>query len=241
MRPELKQRIQIVLVIAILLAAVRSGWILYKRHSEKAAQTAHKPAAPGLNPDYYVVPKKLYAYDVKSAKEGLTKGPVWVKEGYRYTYYPYDRATHHADFGHEAGLLVPLQKIEVKDVILDRSPEKGQRQVMAVFEKDGKWYAFPIGLAVGGDFKIYADEILFIQDPKELYKHWPGDIWEAIEKHEVKPGMNELQADFAVGMGIPERSDDPSVKTVKYPNGGKPLTIVYRDGRAAEIRPGAPV
>jgi hypothetical protein len=238
MRPELKKRIQIVLVLAILVAAVRTGWILYQRHSERAAQTSQKPAAPGLNPDYYVVPKKLYAYDLKSAREGLTKGPAWVKEGYRYVCYPYNSASRHADFSHEAGLLLPLQKLDIKDVVLDRSPEKGQRQVMAVFEKEGRAYAFPIGLESGGDFKIYPDEILFIQDPRELYKHWPADVWEAIERHEVKPGMNELQADFAIGMGVPERSDNPDVKTVKYPNGGKPLTVIYRDGRAAEIRAG---
>jgi hypothetical protein len=41
-------------------------------------------------------------------------------------------------------------------------------------------------------------------------------------------------------MGIPEKSADDSVKTVNYPNGGKPLTIVYREGKAAEIKPGTP-
>jgi hypothetical protein len=47
--------------------------------------------------------------------------------------------------------------------------------------------------------------------------------------------MNELQADFAIGMGMPERSADSSSKTVHYPNGGSPMTITYRNGRAAEI------
>src|SRR5438552_1965679 len=74
--------------------------------------------------------------------------------------------------------------------------------------------------------------------PKKLDKHWPADVWQAIEKHEVKPGMNELQADFAIGMGIPQQQSDPAVKTVNYPNGGNPLTITYRNGKAAEISPG---
>ena len=39
------------------------------------------------NADYYVTPKKLYPYDLKSAQQ-LTQQPVWMKEGYRYTYYP---------------------------------------------------------------------------------------------------------------------------------------------------------
>ena len=46
-------------------------------------------SSPPLNPDYYVVPKKLYAYDLKSAKQ-LTQQPVWVKVGYSSTYYRYD-------------------------------------------------------------------------------------------------------------------------------------------------------
>jgi hypothetical protein len=109
---------------------------------------------------------------------------------------------------------------------------------MAVFEKDGKNYAFPIGSVKGGNFQIYSDEMLYIEDPHQLYKHWPADLWDAIERHEVKPGMNEIQADFAVGMGIPQRSDNPDVKTVNYPNGGKPLRVTYRDGKAVEIGAG---
>jgi hypothetical protein len=40
-------------------------------------------------------------------------------------------------------------------------------------------------------------------------------------------------------MGIPESSSDPATKTVTYPNGGKPVIVTYRNGRAAEIKPGS--
>jgi hypothetical protein len=242
MTPELKQRIQIVLLIAIVLAAVRASWIFYQRYEESKHTQAQKQsgAAPPLNPDYYVTPKRLHAYDLKSAKE-LTKQPVWVKEGYRYSYYPYDPASHRTNLSHEAGLLLPLQKLEVKDVVLSPSTGRaGEKQLLAVFRDNGKSYAFPIGIESSGDYKIYADEILFIEDPKELYKHWPADVWSSIEKHEIKPGMNELQADFAIGMGVPERSDDPNQKTVKYPNGGNPLTVTYREGKVVGVKPASP-
>jgi hypothetical protein len=89
--------------------------------------------APPLNPDYYVVPKKLYPYDLKSAKQ-LTQQPVWVREGYRFTYYPYNRTRHRTDFAHEAGLLLPIQKLEIKDVVTDTAPHSAHlHQVMAVF------------------------------------------------------------------------------------------------------------
>ncbi len=117
--------------------------------------------------------------------------------------------------------MLPIQKLQIKTVVTDLSPgSTDQRQIMAVFQKDGKDYAFPIGSVRAGNYQIYSDNMLYIQDPHELYKHWPADVWQAIEKHEVKPGMNELQADFAIGMGIPQQQSDPAVKTVNYPNGG---------------------
>jgi len=235
MTPDLKQKIQLVLVVAIGVAAARAGYILYQRHAEKAEHA--RTEAPPLNPDYYVTPKKLYPYDLKSARQ-LTQQPVWVKEGYRYTFYPYDSAHHRTDFTHDAGQLLPIEKLEIKDVVMDLTPgSPDQKQMMALFENDGKLCAFPIGLMKAGEYKIYSDEMLYIQDPHDLYQHWSADVWDAVAKHEVKPGMNELQADFAIGMGIPERSSDPEVKTVNYPNGGKGVSITYRDGKAAVITP----
>lgn len=236
--PETKRKIQLVLALAIGIAAVRTAYILYERHLTQLEDARKQSTA--LNPDYYVTPKKLHPYDLSSARQ-LTQQPVWVKEGYRYTYYPFDRARKRSDFAHETGTLLPIQRLEIKDVVTDISPgSPDQRQVMAVFEQDGKSYAFPIGSVKDKDYRLYSDEMLYIQDPHELYKHWPADIWQAIEQHQVKPGMNEIQADFAVGMGVPERSNDPSVKTVNYPNGGKPLSVTYRDGKAAEIKNGPP-
>jgi hypothetical protein len=235
--PGLKRKIQIALVAAIAVAAARAGYILYQRHVSKVEEA--KKQAPPLNPDYYVVPKKLYPYDLKSAQQ-LAKQPVWVKEGYRYTYYPYDTNRQRSDFSREAGTLLPIEKLQIKKVVTDISPgSPDQRQLMAIFEKDNKIYAFPIGSVKGSECQIYSDEMLYIEDPHQLYRHWPAEIWEAIDRHEVKSGMNEIQTIFAVGMGMPERSDNASVKTVNYPHGGKPLKITYRDGKAAKIEPGS--
>jgi len=232
----LKQKIQIVLLAAVVLTALRTGYVLYERHAERVEQAKQPPA---LNPDYYVTPKKLYPYDLKSARQ-LTLQPAWVKVGYSSAYYPYDASRHRADFSHSAGQLLPIEKLDIKDVVTGIAPSApDEKQLMAVFEKDGKSYAFSIGSLKDDNYKIYSDDMLFIQDPHELYKHWPADVWAAIDQHEVKPGMNELQADFAIGLGIPEGSGDSDVKTVDYANGGKPVSITYRNGKAAEIRPGS--
>ena len=236
MSPDVRQKIQIALALAIAVAAVRTGYVLYGRYASNRKEAQQQTTAPPLNPDYYVTPKKLYPYDLKSARQ-LTKQPVWVKEGYRYFYYPYNRATHHTDFQHEAGMLLPIQRLEIKDVVTDVAPNSGrQKQVMAVFEQEGKMYAFQIGMVKDGEYKIFSDEMLYVQDPRELYKHWPPDVWQSVEKHEVKPGMNELQADFAIGMGRPDRQSDPAWKTVHYPNGGNPVAITYHDGKATEVK-----
>jgi hypothetical protein len=237
---EAKKKIQIALALAVVVAGVRAGYILYQRHEDYlAAEKQAEARKTGYsNADYYVVPKRLYPFDLKSAKQ-LTQQPVWVKEGYRYTFYPYDAARKRTDFAHEAGLLLPIERLEIKDVVTEIGPgAEKRRQMMAVFQKDGKSYAVPIGFETEGQYKIYSDEMFYVEDPHDLYKHWPAEVWGAISQHEVKPGMNELQADFAVGMGVPDAGASSDEKTVRYPNGGKPLVVIYQDGKAEEVKAG---
>jgi hypothetical protein len=243
MSPEAKQRLQFALLLVLVVATLRAGYILYQRHEDKVAADKQKQAQEVgySNPDYYVNPKKLYPYDLKSARQ-LMQQPVWVKEGYRYTYYPYDPVRKQVDFAHDAGLLLPIEKLAITDVVAAMPPGKGERrQVMAVFQKEGKTYAVPIGYEAEEEYTIYSDEMVFVEDPHDLYKHWPPEVWQAVEQHQVKPGMNELQADFAIGMGVPDSGSSSSYeKTVRYPNGGKPVVVIYRDGKAAEVKAGSP-
>ena len=225
--------IQLVLLVAIVAAGIRLYFIYRER---KVEIVSPKQQTVALDPDYYVTPKKLHPHDLKDAKE-LMKQPVWVRDGYRYTYYPYNGRS---DYNHPAGTLGPLEKLEIKDVVLDRTPgSTTQKQVMAIFEKGGQGYAFPIGVNDNGSYTIYSDEILFIQDPRELYKHWSADTWKAIDAHQVKPGMNELQAFFAIGMGTPEGTGMSNPRIVDFPNNGHPVRITFTDGKATEIQPGS--
>ena len=107
MNSEAKQRVQLALGLAIAIAGLRAGYILYERHEDNLAAQQEKQAknAGYSNPDFYVTPKKLHPYDLKSARE-IMQQPVWVKEGYRYTYYSY--AGKKVDFAHDAGLLLPI-------------------------------------------------------------------------------------------------------------------------------------
>jgi hypothetical protein len=232
----MRQKIQIALILAMVVAGIRLAWILWQRHQD-ATQTAKQNAAP-LNPDFYVVPKKLYPYDLKSAKQ-LTDQSAWVKVGYAYPYYPYDPVSHHADLDHEAGRLGPLEKLDIKDVVLSAAPAgHAKKRVLAVFQKDGRWFAAPIGSEQDGDYKFYSDDMLFTQDPHDLYKHWPAEVWKQIDSHQAKEGMSELQTDFALGIGLLQPGADDIDRTLNYPNAGKPLLISFHHDKAIRIAPG---
>jgi hypothetical protein len=225
--------IQAVLLVAIVAAGINLYLNFRERHIQIVEQ---KPTETALDPDYYVVPKKLHPQDLKDAKE-LSKQPVWVRDGYRYAYYPYNGRS---DYDHQAGTLGPLEKLDIKDVVLDRTPGSAtQKQVMAVFEKDGKRYSVPIGIDDAGDFKSYSDEMFFIQDPHDLYKHWSADTWQAIESHQVKTGMNEIQATFAIGIGAPEGTGMENPRIVNFPNNGHPVRITFTNGKATEVQQGS--
>jgi len=234
---DTRQKLQIVLLLGIVIAGGRAAYVVYEHYQARKQEA--KPAVVGvLNADAYVTPKKLRAYDLKSAKQ-LTQQPAWIKMGYYHTYYPYSQATHKTDFAHEVGTLGPIQNLDITDVVTDVTPRTpGTKQVLAVFRLEGKTYAVPIGAEKDGDFKCYADEIFFIEDPRVLYKHWSADVWKAIDEHRVQPGMSELQTSFAMGVGIPEGSGGYGSRTLDYANGGKPMTVRFEKDKAVEIKAG---
>jgi len=77
---EVQKKLQVFLVAAIVLAGGRAAYIVYERHEAMKEETRPKQEAL-LKADYYVSPKKLHAYDLKSVRQ-LTEQPVWVKVGY---------------------------------------------------------------------------------------------------------------------------------------------------------------
>jgi hypothetical protein len=47
--------------------------------------------------------------------------------------------------------------------------------------------------------------------------------------------MNELQASFAVGVGIPEGTGTSNPRVVNYPNNGHPLRVTFDNDKATGI------
>ncbi len=194
-----------------------------------------------MKADNYVTPKKLRPYDLKSAHQ-LTEQPVWVRVGYQLTYYPYDQRRHKVEFEHPSGTLPPLEKLAIQDVVTDTSSDApGVRQVMAAFILDGKPYAVPIGAQKENEYKFFSDDAFFNEDPHDLYKHWPAEVWNKIQSHEVQTGMSELQTSFAIGAGAPEAysSGQYGSRTLHYSNGGKPMTVSFENDKAVDIKTGS--
>ena len=76
---ESRKKLQIILVLGIVIAGGRAAWVVYERHEATKEDTKPKQEAP-LKADFYVTPKKLHPYDLKTARE-LANQPEWVRLG----------------------------------------------------------------------------------------------------------------------------------------------------------------
>src|SRR5690348_10869076 len=100
---------QLALFIVMVVVAMRL-YLIYRERHEPPQQKQETPTS--LDADAYVVPKKIYAYNLKSARV-LIGQPVWVKAGYGVAFYSYNPATKRADTRHQTGALGPMQKIQI--------------------------------------------------------------------------------------------------------------------------------
>src|SRR3954463_6608218 len=114
MSPELKSRLQIFMVVLFVLAAARVAYIFHERNFA-ASVCKVDDGSRALTSDEYVVPKKFYAHDLASAK-ALVGKPVWVKQGYGSFVYPVKDSA--PDLSHGTASLLPLERLEVRDVVL---------------------------------------------------------------------------------------------------------------------------
>jgi len=244
METENRKKFQIIFIILLALVVLRTAYIFYQRRQPLPEQ---KKQTYSSNLDDYVTVPKVYPFDLKSAKKELDSKTVWVKAGNVVPYYRYNKASQTADVKRKEGLLPPLAKVQINDVILQRIPAtvaEGQvavvqKQFLAVLDMPGQKQpvAAPIGTSVGDDNNFTANDIFFFADPHELYKHWSPDIWSAIDQHQAKVGMNELQAGFALGTAGSVEAGDYGNRSVEYSNNGNPVKVTFEKNRAVSVEP----
>ncbi len=123
---------------------------------------------------------------------------------------------------------------------VDDGISHGTRQAMVVFTlADGKdQYATPVGAMDGSQEQYYSDLLFFYDDPHTIYTHWPKDIWAAVDAHQVKQGMNELQTRMAIGQKMHPDGQKEGDRTVTYDQDGKNWTVTFVKDRATVVKNG---
>ena len=167
---------------------------------------------------------------------------VWMKNGYTISYYPYTAGR--IVFARPTGVIPSAQRLDIKKIVKFPVPadvydgmSHGTRQAFAVFALPAgpALYATPIGTILDTDEAYFCDLLFFYDDPHTIYDNWPKDVWAAIDAHQVKPGMSELQTRMAIGQDVHSDSHTVGDRSVTYNQAGKHWTITYVNNRATTI------
>jgi hypothetical protein len=252
MEADTKQKLQIAMAVVTLIAMGNTARIFYERR--QSDWPAKPEVVENRNLDDYVYLRPSHAHDLKSSAEALSGKTVWVRAGNAVAYYPYDSASRKADTKHQAGVLPPLAQLEIKNVVVDggqmmavfaQSPMSLSVPAAATKGEEGsapstkKLYAAPVGAVHHGDFSIFIDDIFFLEDPHKLYKHWSAETWSAVERHEIRKGMSEIQASAAMGVGraVSGSSGDYGNRTLEFADvaSGKTVTVTFFKNYASTI------
>ena len=230
----------------ILLAAVgaRIGMIYHERNAPMKLPPAAVTAK--VSDDDLVFLKKKRPDSMADIKT-LYGTTVWVSAGGQLDYY--SLAGHHVEYGKSAGTLLGAQPLLIKDAVEQVAPKNatfripgGDRQVSLVFTlpqspDPAKEYATPVGYRKNGQYTFFTDEILFYDDPHELYKHWGPEIWKAVDTHQVIVGMNERQVELALGQVSKSTSQDYGNRMVVFANLGHPMAVTFVSNKVTAFRP----
>lgn len=228
-------------LVVLLIAAGRVLYVIHERN-QPVVEKAKYEERP-VTDDEVVQPRKMYIADLKGTKDLVGK-TVWVQAGYSLDYYPY--AAGRVEFAHPAGLLPSVQQLTIEKIAEQKAPANlatrvptGDKQVFAVFKMpgDAREYATAIGTIQGTDETYYCDQIFYYDDPHQLYKHWPADVWQAVDQHKPTAGMNELQVAMALGTVQQSESRDIGNRTVTYDAGGKKWSVSFVKDKATAVTP----
>jgi hypothetical protein len=231
------------ILISTLITLAIGGIYLFSvwKHRQNPGVSGKTEAIDTLSKDDLVVMRAFFPahYEDLRRLEGTT---VWMKNGYTMPYFPY--AGGHVEFAKRAGLIPAAQRMDVKKIIKSTAPaevvdgiEHGSRQAFAVFALPGSsdLFAVAVGTMDSQLESYYTDMLFFYDDPHTIYAHWPRDVWAAIDAHQVKTGMSELETRMAIGQKMHADGKQESDRAVTYDQDGKQWTVTYVKNRATTI------
>ena len=212
--------VRLCLKVSIVIAALYVGYHFYERQRIAGTSGRSEPQEIKLPEDVFAFIPKSYVTDLESARRKLVGQPLWVKEGYRWTYAPGDR------------LFRPIERVVPREVKVQAG------EVRLVFEKDGReaW------VTIGTPERVFVDEIFFVKDPREIYDHWTDEMWRKAQNGAAEVGMTEIQIGFALGVGeVVRQSPGGATRVVDYKQcreaGLDPVRVTYKRYVAADIEP----
>ena len=230
-------------LISTLITLAIGGIYLFSvwKHRQDPGVLGRNAATQELSPDDAVVMRTISPqhFEDTLSLEGVS---VWMKNGYTMAYYPYSGGR--VAFARRVGVIPTAQRLDIKKVIksavpatVDDGMSLGSRQAFAVFALPGSadLYATPIGTMQESEEAYFCDLLFFYDDPHTIYDHWPRDVWAAIDAHQVKPGMSELETRMAIGQDTHSDGSTVGDRTVTYNQAGKQWTITYVNNRATAI------
>ena len=208
------------LKVTLVVGAVYLAYHFYERHRIANMTIGEQPTKRSLPSDAFVFVPKSYATNLTSARERLTGKPLWIREGYRWTYQPGDV------------LFKPLERI------VPSAFEVRGGEVVLLFEEAGERRSFVIGTPQ----RVFVDEIFFVKDPRQIYDHWTDEMWAEAAQGVVATGMSEVRIGFALGVGqVARQSPGGMTRIVDYKQcaaaGLDPVRVTYRDHVAESIEP----
>jgi hypothetical protein len=234
---------KIALITLLITVAIGGSYLfIVWRHRQNPGVTPQDDARQTLSKDDLVVMREFF-FTTFEATERLEGTTVWMKNGYTMPYFPY--ANGHVLFAKQVGVVPAAQRMDVKKIVkaavpasLDDNMEHGSQQAFAVFALPGgtDLYAVPIGTIQGNQEAYYCDLIFYYDDPHKIYDHWSKDVWAAVDAHQVKPGMSEVETRMAIGRNLQTDGGKEGDRTVTYDQNGKHWTVTYVKNQATAIK-----
>jgi hypothetical protein len=232
-----------ILIPFVITFAVGGIYLLSVWHHRQQPGVQRNQPQQQLSADDVAVVRMEFPAHFDDLKD-LEGKSVWMKNGNSMPYYPY--AGGRVEWSKPVGLIPPAQKLDVKKIIKAVAPasvhdniEHGDHQAMVVFSLPGdkELYATPAGFMDGPiDEHYFSDLLFYYDDPHTIYSNWPGDVWAAIDAHQVKPGMSELQTRMAIGMKATYDGQTEGERTVDYDVNGKHILVTYNNNKAVTIQ-----
>jgi hypothetical protein len=246
------QKVAIITLISFSIGGIYLFTVFeHRKNPGVVGQSAQQPE----NPDDYAVIREKFPTTFDDVLK-LENTSVWMKNGYTMPYYPYDAGR--IVFTQRIGVIPTAQRLDIKKVIKASAPASvddgishGSRQVFAVFSLPGApgpspsgtkdsenaaLFAFAIGVIDAGQESYFSDVLFYYDDPHTIYDNWPKGVWAAIDAHQVKPGMSELQTRMAIGQKTQSEDSTEGDRTVSYDQAGKQWTVTFVNNHATTIK-----